>query len=219
MFVVCLALYKKYKQLTYSLMLAAAIFAGSTLFVNPLYYLERIQDIPGLSSKAVSEDQLMQGRGSLIKIVWNDFTKKEMERMLLGDGLTYASKVIVKYYHASGEASTHNDFLWLLSDLGVIGLLSYLGFYAAAFLSYTGEYKAIYYFYLVGIMLASGVGGETITITGHRFLQMIFLAYFLSEKKKVIKADSAMPYLYNNNWSPYSFQNKTLLGALPAERA
>jgi len=120
---------------------------------------------------------MMQGRGLLIDVVWSDFKAKDAMRKLTGDGLYYTNKLLGKYFSVSG-ASTHNDFLWLLSNMGILGLLLYLSYYMTMAVSYQGTYKFLFLSYLFGIVFMSGVGGETISITGHRWLQFIFLASF-----------------------------------------
>ena len=66
--------------------------------------------------------------------------------------------------------------------MGIIGFIIYLMFYASAIFSYNGELKLLYLCYLFGVMFLSGIGGETICVTGHRFLQVICLAYFISDQ-------------------------------------
>lgn len=179
----CFALYKRYKELMVSAILATFVIVLFLSIFGISPFLDRFKDVPGIAESNMKNEQLMQGRGLLVKVIYSDFEKKDIPSMILGDGLNYTNVVLGKYFHASEQISTHNDFMWLLSNMGIIGLVLYLVFYVVASLSYQGISHPIYMFYLITIMLFSGLGGETICITGHRFIQFIFLAYLIVEQK------------------------------------
>ena len=175
--VACLIFYRRFKALAIIMSTLFVLIFVSFSFIPPAHYLDRFKDVPGFAGKNVSKKQMMQGRGLLIDIVWSDFKAKDAMRKLTGDGLYYSNKLLGRYFSVS-EASTHNDFLWLLSNMGILGLLLYLLYYMAMAVSYHGSYKFLFFSYLFGIIFISGLGGETISITGHRWLQFIFLASF-----------------------------------------
>lgn len=178
--VCCLIYYQRFKALLMMGLGATMIVLISFAVVPPSHYLDRFKDVPGVSAQDVNNKQMMQGRGLLMDLVWSDFKSKDIYRQLTGDGLYYTNKFLGRYFSVA-EASTHNDFLWLLSNMGIIGLALYLLYYLAAAVSYRGNYKLLFLCYLFGIMFVSGIGGETICVTGHRLLQVICLAYFYSE--------------------------------------
>jgi len=175
--IACLIFYRHFKALAIIISALFILIFVSFSFIPPSHYLDRFKDVPGFAGKNVSKKQMMQGRGLLVNIVWTDFKKKGVSRQIIGDGLCYTSNFLGRYFSVA-EASTHNDFLWLLSNMGILGLLLYLIYYMAMGVSYQGSYKFLYLCYLFGIMFMSGLGGETINITGHRWLQVILLAYF-----------------------------------------
>lgn len=178
--VCCLLYYRRFMVLLRMGIATFALILISLFFVSPEHYLDRFKDVPGVASQDVSNKQMMQGRGLLMDIVWSDFKNKDFYRQITGDGLYYTNKLLGRHFSVA-EASTHNDFLWLLSNMGVIGLLLYLLYYLAAAVSYRGKFRFLFFCYLFGIMFVSGIGGETICVTGHRFLQVICLAYFYAE--------------------------------------
>lgn len=181
----CFVLYKRYKELIVSAVLAMFVILLYMSIFGTAPFMDRFKDVPGVGEDSVKNEQLMQGRGQLVKIVYSDLKKKDIPSIILGDGLNYTNVVLGKYYHTSGDISTHNDFMWLLSNMGIIGLVLYLMFYVAASLSYQGISRPIYLFFLITFMLFGGLGGETICITGHRFIQFIFLAYLIMEYKVI----------------------------------
>jgi hypothetical protein len=182
-FLLCLAYYRGFKALTATVSLGVVVLLLSFLFIDPSQYIDRFKDLPGMSAKGVSNQQLMQGRGLLMDILWKDFSKKDTLSQLTGNGLYYTNRLLGKYFSVR-EVSTHNDFLWLLSNMGLLGMLLYLCFFASAAVSYRGKFRLLFLCYLFGLMFMSGIGGETICVTGHRFFQVICLAYFLNETRQ-----------------------------------
>jgi hypothetical protein len=179
--IACLICYRRIQVLFTLTVVSIVLILLSFAVVPPSHYLDRFKDVPGMSSEDVSNKQLMQGRGLLMDIVWSDFKTKDIYRQLIGDGLFYTNKLVGSHFNQA-EASTHNDFLWLLSNMGVMGFTLYLLYYLSAMVSYRGKFRFLFLCYLFGIMFISGLGGETICVTGHRFLQMICLAYFYLEQ-------------------------------------
>jgi len=176
-FFINLIFYKKYKALTIVLMIFVMVITVSFVFLSSSHYTDRFEDLPGIASKGVVKEQLMQGRLLLIDIVWKDFVKQNIYRKLFGNGLYYPYKLLGNYFYGQ-EVSTHNDFMWLLSTMGIIGLILYILFYISAAISYQGEYVVLFLSFLIGMLFLNGLGGETISTTGHRLYQMIALAFF-----------------------------------------
>lgn len=178
-FICTLMYYRMYKVIISIFVGSILLIAGSLAVVPPSHYFDRFKDVPGVADKNVKINQMMQGRGLLMEIIWNDFKEKNVYRKISGDGLYHTNKILSKYFSVP-DASTHNDFLWLLSNMGIFGLVLYLLYYFLGVMSYHGNDKILFVGYFIGIMFVSGFGGETICITGHRFLQVILLSYFFN---------------------------------------
>lgn len=176
------------------LLSAAFLIVFIYIAYSPEKFYERISDLPGISSNITNTDQLFKGRLYLSKLPLQEFENQNILNWVWGNNLNFSTDVLVGHYIAAMEesiqSSTHNDIVWLLVNLGVIGLCIYLFFIfklASFSISCNTKLKSITFLYIFLFFFLSSLGGELINITGHRYIQAIFIALLILQ----IKSESA----------------------------
>jgi len=157
-------------------------FLGADRFIN------RFNDIPLISSEK-TEKPAFEGRSLLIKIVLDAYKNESFFNQTFGQDYRWASRQIESYYKRAysmrtGESSTHNDFIWLLSIQGWFGLLLYVIVVTSLILSIKGRQKFFGRLFVLMFFVISGLGGESIPIVGHRYLQVMLIAVLIYEGSK-----------------------------------
>jgi hypothetical protein len=162
----------------------AAVISVSVIIVGTSvgwsHITDRFRDLPVTGDIKVAENQMFQGRVLLSQLIWDDFKKSDATEILLGKGLYNSNRVLERYFGAA--ASTHNDLLWLVSNCGLVGLILYLGFIFSLLFGRKGDLSFHYRAFVTLFVFFSGLGGETIAITGHRYLQMICVGLLAGAK-------------------------------------
>jgi O-antigen ligase len=163
-----------------AVIVVSALIVGSA--VGWSHITDRFRDLPGAGEASVSENQMFQGRVLLTGLILDDFRKSDAIEVLFGKGLYNSNRVLQRYFGV--EASTHNDLLWLVSNCGLIGLILYLGVILSLVFGHRGNFYFLYGAFVALFVFLSGLGGETIAITGHRYLQMIGVALLARTKSQ-----------------------------------
>jgi len=158
------------------------------IFTGTERYADRFSDIPGISSVGISADQAFMGRGLLLRIPFEKYKDLDLIHQVFGSGISWSENLLkgyfVRYYRwLTAQTSTHNDFVWLLCNLGFIGLLSYLWILWQILRSYRYDMRFFFSSYVLVFVLFAGLGGESINVTGHRFMQLLFVAYLYIDGK------------------------------------
>ena len=154
-------------------------FLGSERFLN------RFSDIPGIADSR-NVKPVFEGRSLLIEIVMDAYKKESALSQAIGHDYRWASRQIESYYKRAfslrtGESSTHNDFVWILSILGWIGLIFYILVVFALMLGIKGQNVFFGRLFVLMFFVLSGLGGESISIVGHRYLQVMLIAVLIYE--------------------------------------
>jgi O-antigen ligase len=150
-------------------------------------FVNRFQDIPGILDTR-SNKPAFEGRKLLIDIVMTEFSEEPVLSKIIGHDYRWASRVIEKYYKKTyaekiGESSTHNDFIWLLSILGWLGVMLYVIVVLAIVFNIKGRYQFFGRLFVMFFFVLTGLGGESIPIVGHRYLQAIMVAILIFEAR------------------------------------
>ena len=142
--------------------------------------VDRLSDIPIIGSGKIGQGAF-EGRDLLLEITMTKFYSGKPD-YVFGNGLSWSEDAISAHYsHLTDtmESSTHDDIVWLLVNTGVVGIALYLLFiFGAARVCYRERNWPALLFLLLFVFL-SGLGGESISISGHRYMQMTFLAILL----------------------------------------
>lgn len=173
------------KKLTGLLLSCLLAFAAYSIYA-PEKLAERLSDLPFISESTASSDQLFKGRLYLSRLPWEEFKKQSALHWIWGNNLNHSTNILINHYNSADEetqSSTHNDIIWLLVNLGGIGLALYLLF-IFRLLSFSknssSQLKSITFLYILLFFFLSSLAGESINITGHRYIQIIFIALLIS---------------------------------------
>lgn len=164
--------------------LRIALFALSVLFAFSAYYMDLVSERYIARSEKVSmaygELNEEEGRVVEIKIVWNEFLKKNPLRQLIGSG-----PFLIREDYFGLKRIIHIDYLNLLDGAGILGLFAFLWVYFAIarrifFVSgkikhspFIQELKAVG-LALIVIQLVMGIAGS-VTGIGLRGLILLYL--------------------------------------------
>jgi len=192
---VILLYYKRFSRLITLAFLGLVVVSSYVSYVGVEKVMSRFQDVPSFSQEKVDDHRAFEGRGLLIEILLSDFQKQDSISKLIGNELNWSGKSIQKYYKhnfrvETGEASAHNDYIWLLVNLGYIGLLLYLLLAFNLYKMNKYEHSIFYRLFIVLMFIGAGFGGESIAITGHRYFQMLLIANMYNEDR--LKATEPM---------------------------
>jgi len=142
--------------------------------------VDRLSDIPIIGSGKIGQGAF-EGRDVLLEITLTKFYGGK-PNYVFGNGLSWSEDAITSHFsHLTDtmEGSTHDDMVWLFVNTGVIGVALYLLFiFCVARVCMRQRNWPALLFLLLFVFL-SGFGGESISISGHRYLQMTFLAILL----------------------------------------
>ena len=180
--------YGEYKKFVKIMIASVLVFAVLFLYFGGERFLDRLNDIPIFSSRVVKQEEAFMGRNRLMQIPLNKYKNVNLFNKIIGNGLAWSTNQIKGYYirffpNRSLQASTHNDFVWLLCNVGLMGLFAYLFFCWAILITYKFQLKFFFVLYVSLFVFLTGIGGETINITGHRYLQFLYIACLFNEGK------------------------------------
>ncbi|MBI2165010.1 MAG: O-antigen ligase family protein [Chloroflexi bacterium] len=124
-------LLKRHRALTIFLLLSMLIFVA----VQRDFLVNFYADIVGLfrGGSAYWSDTIFQGRGLIWRAQLSYLRDSPMVNVLLGLGLRTNEDIAEATFFVYGRADAHNDFIRILVDNGVIGLLLYLWLMVALF--------------------------------------------------------------------------------------
>jgi len=134
-----LTAYKRYTKSIGLAFLFLAVLGVSIGIIGLNTVNERFDDLPGFNSGNVKRQNLFMGRVELFEDVWSEFLNNDVINKLIGSGLNWTGNTLKKKYGI--EASTHNDFVWLIGNLGILGCLVYLLFLFSILTSYKNTDK------------------------------------------------------------------------------
>lgn len=148
----------------------------------------RFADIPVFTAQPQDRDVLLKGRLELTDMAVAQFSQLSWIEKIVGMGMGWSAHALNEAYKAEygrqfSATSTHNDFLWLVMNLGFVGLSIYLVLISTTIMTYKGPDARFFVWYVILFLIVAGIGGESIPITGHRYLQMIALAYLYNEER------------------------------------
>jgi len=160
------------------------IIAAAGIAIVPIVGIDRIadrlSDIPIIGSGKIGQGAF-EGRDVLLEITLTKFYGGK-PNYVFGNGLSWSQDAITSHFsHLTDtmEGSTHDDMVWLFVNTGVVGVALYLLFiFCVARVCYKQRNWPALLFLLLFVFL-SGFGGESISISGHRYMQMTFLAILL----------------------------------------
>ena len=174
------------RKLTGLILVCVFLFSAYSIY-SPEKLAERLSDLPFISKTTTSTDQLFKGRFHLSKIPWEEYKSQDVLHWIWGNNLNHSTNILINHYESLDEtlqSSTHNDFIWLLVNLGAMGLVLYLLFiFRLLSLSRNKslKLKSITFLYILLFFFLSSLAGESINITGHRYIQIIFIALLISK--------------------------------------
>jgi len=185
------------KLTTTALLLLVTIFSYS--IYSPEKLAERISDLPFISDNNTTKDELFKGRFYLSELALNEYKAQPAINWLWGNDLNFSTNIITGHYSMAGsgaESSTHNDIVWLLVNLGIIGLILYAALIYQLLKICKGpltKLRLFSFLYVLLFFFLSSLAGESINITGHRYIQVIFIAILFSilRQKELPKAINA----------------------------
>ena len=178
--------YGQYKQHIKTIIIVISVLLSIVYFTGLDRFSDRFIDIPIFSN--IGSDEAYMGRKLLTRIPLNELKKQPPANIIFGNGLSWTESKIKAYFirifpNRSVETSTHNDFVWLLCNAGILGLFFYLLFIWMIIETYKFKMKIFYVMFFLIFLVFSGLGGETINISGHRYLQFLCLAYLFNDGK------------------------------------
>ena len=168
-----IAYYKGFSRTIIITSSLAGVIVISTVIVGIDHYSDRFRDIPMFSDETVKRRTAFMGRLVLADLIIEEYQELDMVNKVIGTDLYWTNRALSRHFGV--EASTHNDFIWLMCNLGYIGLAFYAMFIWSLVKSYKFQHRFFYISYVLLIVVLPGMGGETIPVTGHRFFQMAFL--------------------------------------------
>jgi len=147
----------------------------------------RISDVPFISHMSIHDKSAGQGRIDLWTNILTDFNKADFKTKIIGRGM-YGTYEVNTVYGA------HNDYLQILTDSGIVGIIIYIFFlYYGLKLSvalskkdnvYIQSYGYTLFAIIIAFSLSQSIFGGTITVTGHRWYFTAMLALGILADKK-----------------------------------
>ncbi|SDJ66839.1 O-antigen ligase family protein [Microbulbifer yueqingensis] len=145
--------------------------------------MDRLSDIPFVG-KGQESEEFFEGRFVLAGIAWDAFASEGIANYIFGNGLNFSSNAIMEVFRGQEktmQSSTHNDVVWLLVNLGVVGTILYSLFLCLLLQAYDKHMRgqAFYTLFVIIFFFLSSLAGESINISGHRYIQYIYIALLL----------------------------------------
>lgn len=180
--IINLLIYRQFVRMFVLVLFTLCVTATTLLFVDYNRYTDRFTDLKWSEEMSDSDrNRFAAGRLLLLSVVLDKYRGLPFQDKLIGKGLHWTNSIIKETFGIEGNA--HNDMIWLLSNVGYIGTILYLLIVYSLSVMHKYKWTLFYVSFVVLYFFLGGIGGETITITGHKYMQVIMIAYLFNDDK------------------------------------